>query len=271
MRIFIALLCSGLSGPALAGQIVAADLASLPLADVVILGEVHDNPVHHTHQAQAVAALLPRALVFEMLTSDQAVKVTSDARADLKSLEAALGWEGSGWPDFGMYFPIFAAAPDAVIVGGALPRARIRRAIAEGAASVFGPEAARFGLAHPLAAEDQAAREALQQEAHCNALPPEILGGMVEAQRLRDAVLAQAVVRAVAQTGGPVAVITGTGHARVDEGIPAALALASPALRVLSVGQLEEDPGQDAPFDLWIVTEPVPRADPCAAFATQEP
>jgi uncharacterized iron-regulated protein len=230
------------------------------------LGEVHDHPAHHDTQAQVVAAMAPRALVFEMLTPDQAARVTPDNRADRGALETALGWAESGWPDFAMYHPIFTAAPEAAVLGGALPRDQVRAAFTGGAAAVFGADAAAYGLADPLAPEDQAAREALQQEAHCNALPPEMLPGMVEAQRLRDAALARAVVQAMDQTGGPVAVITGTGHARKDHGIPAALAAASPGLRVLAIGQMEADPGPDAPFDLWVVTDPVDRPDPCIAF-----
>jgi uncharacterized iron-regulated protein len=233
---------------------------------VVILGEVHDNPAHHAHQTQAVDAMAPRALVFEMLTPAQAARVTPGNRADKEALEGALGWITSGWPDFAMYHPIFTAAPDAVVIGGALPRDQVRAAFTGGAAAAFGADAAAFGLADPLAPEDQAAREALQQEAHCNALPETMLPGMVEAQRLRDAALARAVVQAMDLTGGPVAVITGTGHARKDHCIPAALAVAAPGLRVLSIGQLESDPGPDAPFDLWVITDPVDRPDPCLAF-----
>ncbi len=70
-------------------------------------------------------------------------------------------------------------------------------------------------------------------------------------------------------TGGPVAVITGNGHARRDQGIPSVLGKAAPELGVLSVGQLEGPVGNDQPYDLWIVTGTVPRGDPCAAFGTQ--
>lgn len=253
--------------PALAGQVAPDSLPDLMAgAQVVVLGEVHDNPSHHRVQAQAVAALRPLALVFEMLTPAQAARATPEVRADPAVLGQVLGWAESGWPDFAMYAPIFAAAPQALIVGGALDRAEVRRAMTEGAAPVFGAEAARYGLDQPLPPDDQAAREALQQEAHCNALPQDLLPGMVAAQRLRDAALARAVVQALAATGGPVAVITGTGHVRRDQGIPAALAFAAPDLSVLAVGQLEADPGPGAPFDVWLVTDPVDRPDPCAAF-----
>lgn len=262
MRPLLALILSAM--PALAGPIAPGALPeALQGADVVVLGEVHDNPLHHAHQAQAVAALRPSALVFEMLTPEQAARATPELRGDRQALEAALDWTASGWPDFAMYHPIFLAAPGAAVHGGALPRARVRQAVTEGAAAAFGEGAADYGLDRPLVPADKAAREALQDAAHCGKLPAALLPGMVEAQRLRDAALAQAALRAVEQTGGPVAVITGTGHARRDHGIPAALALAAPGLTVLSVGQLEADPGPDAPYDLWIVTAPHPRGDPC--------
>jgi uncharacterized iron-regulated protein len=260
------LLGIGLGAPVAAGQIEPAALADLPPADVVILGEIHDNPEHHVHQATAVAALQPRALVFEMLEPEQAARLGGVGREDAAELERLLGWEGSGWPDFSYYHPIFAAAPEASVFGGALPRAEVRRSVTEGAAAVFGPQAGLYGLDAPLDPADQDAREIDQAEAHCNALPEALLPGMVEAQRLRDAALARAVITAHAETGGPVAVITGSGHARRDQGIPAVLAHAAPSLRVLSVGMFETDPGPSPPFDLWLVTAPAQRPDPCAAF-----
>jgi uncharacterized iron-regulated protein len=166
-----------------------------------------------------------------------------------------------------MYAPLFTAAPAARIVGGALPRAEVRRAVTEGAAAVFGPDAGRFGLDRPLPAAEQAAREADQATAHCDALSEEMLPGMVAAQRLRDAALARAALEAWRRTGGPVAVITGAGHADRERGIPAALAEAAPGLSVLSIGQFEAPPADPPPFDLWLVTEPAEREDPCAAFA----
>ncbi|MFN3643719.1 MAG: ChaN family lipoprotein [Gemmobacter sp.] len=245
---------------------VSGDLASLPRAEIVILGEVHDNPAHHDNQAVAVAALRPRALVFEMLEPDQAASPVPGDRSDPERLGRVLGWNGSGWPEFTLYWPIFAAAPEAALVGGALPRATVRRALTEGAAAAFGAGADRFGLDRPLDPADQSAREAGQQDAHCGALPPELLPGFVAAQRLRDAALARAALDALAAHGAPVVVIAGTGHARRDEGVPAAIAVASPGTAVLALGQLEADPGPDAPFDLWIVTDPHPRPDPCAAL-----
>lgn len=254
-----------LAEPVLAGEVTADALDTLS-AEIVVLGEVHDNPTHHLNQARAVAGLAPRALIFEMLTQDQAALASPKLRADPVALGKALGWEAAGWPDFALYAPIFAAAPHAIIVGAAPPRDEVKRAMTEGAAAVFGPEAGRFGLEAPLPAALKSALEAEQMEAHCNALPPEMLPGMVEAQRLRDATFARATLRALKATGGPVAVITGSGHARIDTGLPAVLRLAAPHTPVVALGQIERPAAPEQPFDLWIVTDPTPREDPCLAF-----
>ncbi len=151
---------------------------------------------------------------------------------------------------------------------GALEREDVREAVSAGAAEVFGSGASLFGLTDALDDDQQTEREAMQMAAHCDALPVDMLAGMVEAQRLRDAALARAVIAAMAETGGPVAVITGNGHAREDWGVPHALERAAPELRVVTVAQLEYLPENDStlPYDFWIKTDPAPREDPCAAF-----
>lgn len=254
------------AGPALKGQITPGALDSLNRADIVILGEVHDNAEHHHNQARAVEALAPRALVWEMLTPEQAARLPED-REDAQAVAEALEWSESGWPDFSLYHPILLAAPDARSYGGGVPRATARRVFDEGAetvfADLFGPRADMLGLDAPLASDDQAAREADQAAAHCDTLPEHLLPGMVAAQRLRDAALAYVALQALAETGGPVVVIAGMGHARNDIGIPAFLRRSTQSPDVLSLGQLEAPPHAVAPFDVWIVTEPAPRPDPC--------
>lgn len=271
MRIALGLAALLAAAPLAASQVGPEALDALPPAQVYLLGEVHDNAQHHLNQARAVTALRPKALVFEMLTQDQASQATADLRGDPAALADALGWDGSGWPEFALYFPIFAAAPEAAIYGAALPRDQVRRAVSDGAAAVFGEGAERFGLTDLLPKAEQSAREDGQARAHCDALPPSLLPGMVEAQRLRDAAFARTALRALAETGGPVAVITGTGHVRKDWGMPAALGRAAPDVAVLSLGQIEAGGvvAPDQPYDLWIVTPPTPRPDPCAALRGQ--
>lgn len=254
------------AGERLVGPLDGSVLDDLPAVDVMILGEIHDNPAHHANQAAALRHLQPRVIVFEMLTEDQAAIVTPGLRRDEAALAAALNWQASGWPDFAFYYPLFVAAPQAHIYGAMVARDDIGTAIQGDAAAAFGPDAARFGLVEPLPEDQQARREKVQMEAHCNALPPEVLPGMVMVQRLRDAALARAVSRAFDATGGPVAVITGNGHARIDWGVPAVLRRAAPELTVLALGQFEDAPSASPPFDFWLVNDPVERDDPCKAF-----
>jgi len=248
-------------------EVTLNSLPQDPPAQILVLGEIHDNPLHHKGQAALVGRWVPSAIVFEMLTPAQAAAIGDTPRHDAAQIAQVTGWAGSGWPDYAMYHPIFAASGPARIYGAALDRTDVRRAMTEGAEAVFGVDAARFGLASPLPEAEQSARQADQMAAHCNALPVDMLPGMVAAQRLRDAAFARTAPQALSDTGGPVIVITGTGHADRARGIPAALAAAAPATTVFTLGQTESDPGPDAPFDAWIITAPIPRDDPCAAFA----
>lgn len=258
-----AVLLALLAGPAMAREIVADDLDGLPQADITVLGEVHDNPVHHANQARAVTAIKPAALVFEMLLPEQAKRVPAD-RSDAAAMDKALGWTARGWPDFALYQPIFAAAPRARIYGADVPDADVRRAAGEGAAAVLDG----FGLADALPPAEQDTRETGLWAAHCFAMPKAAMGGMVQVQRLRDASLARAAIRALRETGGPVVVIAGAEHARSDIGVPALVHLEAPAVTVLSVGQVEGGSSRQ-PFDLWIVTEGVEgRGDPCEGFGS---
>jgi uncharacterized iron-regulated protein len=263
------LLATALTGHAVVadGAIAAEDVAAQAGdAMIVILGEVHDNPAHHVLQAEAIAALNPRAVVFEMLSAQDAALVTGELAGDPDALSAALGWAESGWPDFSMYYPVLEQASRVAVYGAEVPREEARGAFAEGAAAVFAGDAARFGLDAPLDPAEQEVREAEQQEAHCNALPEDILPGFVEAQRLRDAALAEAALSALDAHGAPVVIITGNGHARTDWGVPALIALAAPEVTVFALGQFEAVPEGEVPFDAVAVADPVDRPDPCEAF-----
>jgi len=240
--------------------------------DFVVLGEIHDNPDHHRIQAEIVEALRPDALVFEMIPQDLEDEVNRlrSEGAGRDAIAEALDWDASGWPDFAMYAPILEAAPDALVFGAALPIDEVRRAVSEGAAEVFGIDAEIFGLDVALDPDEQAAREATQATAHCDALPADMLPGMVEAQRLRDAAIANSARWARTISGGQVVVITGTGHADRIRGMPAKLLIADPEARILSLGQFEAAPDAPEAFDAHMLAAAPDRDDPCAVFRDRE-
>ncbi len=273
------------SGAALPGP--AALVAALGEADVVFLGEVHDNPDHHAAQAWLTAMLAPAALAFEMIPRE-----AEDALARLRregaedgAIAAALEWEARGWPDFAMYAPILSAAPEAVVTGAEVSRAALGAAMHGGleaaAAEALGAAAGRYGLDAPLDAEAEGALVAELIASHCDAIPEAAARAMAPAQRLRDAALADAALRGRAYGGGgATVVIAGNGHARRDRGAPVYLAEAA-ALSSAVVGLVETagDAGDaadwrayagDPPlYDYLWFTAPAPREDPCVAFLRQ--
>ncbi|MCF3593534.1 ChaN family lipoprotein [Rhodobacteraceae bacterium LMO-12] len=252
----------GLAGMAQAGEMPKG----MAEADVVLLGEVHDNAVIHARQAEFVKRIRPRAMVFEMLTSEQAAKAVPEVRADSEMLKTALSWDESGWPDFSMYYPVFEAGGEALFLGAAVPRNEAYAAMEKGVPESFGEGAARFGLTSALPQDEQEAREALQHAAHCEALPKEMLPVMVELQRLRDAMLARTVLEALEATGGPVVVITGNGHVRKDWGVPSLLEKAQPGISIFAMGLVEEGGEGEGQFDAEESFPQAEREDPCGAF-----
>ena len=251
---------------ALTAEITTGDLANFPTADIVVLGEVHDNGLHHLGQAAAIVAIKPKAVVFEMLSPKQAALITPALLADQAALAEVLDWEHSGWPDFALYYPVFAELDGIKVFGAARPREEVRRSFSDGAAAVFGSGADILGLDSAVPQEQLEQRMQEQFAAHCGAMPLEMMGGMVEAQRFRDAAFGAAVIEAFEETGGPVVLIAGNGHARKDWGVPAVLAQARPDLSVLAVAHLEGPVVNLPPFDLWVVTKAAERDDPCLAF-----
>lgn len=244
-------------------------ISAMKAADVVILGEIHDNPDHHAKQAQIIAELAPKAVVYEMLTAEKAQGLQPGDLGPEDKLRAQLEWETSGWPDFSMYYPVLAAGGGAQIFGAAIPRSAAAHVSDTGIAAVFGAGAAQYGLADPLPQAQQSAREAYQMAAHCDALPDTMLPMMVDFQRLRDASLTRAVMQALEATGGPVAVITGNGHARRDWGMPVYLDRIKPGLSLFVLGQTEEGADRDGVFDAVLVAPPAERPDPCEQFTNK--
>ncbi len=259
-------------------------LRALAEARFVVLGERHDQQDHHRLQAKLVRALgstgRKPALAFEMLDVTQQPAVDASlARApgDADALALAVKWGDSGWPDFSLYRPVFVAGLEAgmPIVAASLPRAQVRELVKRGPEAL--PEALRQRLAldTPLPEDVARAMREEQDRAHCGHLPQALLGPMAEAQRARDAHLADRLLETDRGNGG--VLITGNGHARTDRGAPAHLARRAPEQRVLAVGLLEVAPEAPAPVDyadsysasalpfdyVWF-TPAQPQEDPCA-------
>ncbi len=247
-------------------------------AHVALLGETHDNPVHHAIQLsileEAVRSGRRPALAMEQLDTDRQPEVdraiARGASADeiAKAAHMSAGWT---WP---LYRPLVALALERglPLVALNLPRVSTRRIVAQGLESLGPAELARLALAP---AWNPARNAALRREivkGHCGEDGP-IVGKLVDVQRAKDAVMAD---RILANADRGVVATLGSGHARKDLGVPLYLAARVPALRVVSLGLLETDSGSNAiadypeaapgRYDIVWFTRPAERADPCLAF-----
>jgi uncharacterized iron-regulated protein len=265
-----------------AGRFVdeAALADALTGADLVLLGEVHDNPDHHLLQARfvrtVVAAGRRPALALEMLTSDlQPALDVARARTPREPEVLADVWKQGGWPDFDLYRPVLAAGLDAALplVAANLPRAEVRGLVMKGL------DAADPALRRRLESGPALPPEAIQElraemkASHCGELPDAMLDPLVLAQRARDATLAARLAGASRERGG--ILIAGKGHVRTRD-VPAWLAIDAPGRKVVSVAFVEVDPGLKAPadyveefgkgpfpYDFAIFTPGTAREDPC--------
>lgn len=241
-------------------------------ADVVLLGELHDNPHHHARRAELLLGLGGAApVVAEQLPHGDAFTLPATARGDaLRDALQAAGFEADawGWP---RYEPLFAAVArsGARLRGGNLDLEAVRRAAREGATALPADLTRRIDAAPLTPAALSALNDDLQR-GHCGQLPTRALPGMVAAQRARDASMAATLLAEVDQlraTGrqGPVLLLAGNGHVRRDYGVPTLLTQRQPALKLLSIG-FAESGGADASYDVTWITPPAQREDPCKGF-----
>ena len=247
-------------------------------ADVIYLGEQHDNPAHHAHQGEILEALLVAgarpALAFEMLDEeqqpllDQAVVEARTAGA----LEARLGWRARGWPDFAMYWPLFdlAARERLVVVALDLSPDVTRRIARDGLASL-GPRAATLASRLPADGPREAAIARAIRDGHCGLLPEARLPAMVEAWHARNVTMARRLAAAL-ERARPVVVIVGRGHQDAG-GLPAQLGALRPGARQLVVSMVELPAGEgpasvaaETAGDVVWLTPAVERGDPCAGL-----
>ncbi len=263
-----------------ARETVAAAAAS---ADFVLLGEIHDNPDHHRVQADVLAEVTRRrkaSIVFEMIGMDKQPALDGKRPATPEDLSTAVEWPSSGWPDFAMYRPIFAAALSAglPIAAGSLTREQVRAVVRQGRGALPANVAALIEQQGPLPEEVVRAMSDEMGASHCGKLPEQMVAPMVLAQRARDAQLADRLVSS--DKGSGAVLIAGYGHVRADRGVPSFLRLRAKDKVVLTVAILEVEPekadaaayakgftAEQLPFDYVVFTPAAERPDPCESFA----
>ncbi|WP_313085688.1 ChaN family lipoprotein [Pseudomonas sp.] len=239
-----------------AGQLVD----SLSRADRVLVGERHDNPVHHQVQRWLLEALAqrrkPGSLLLEMLNPDQQRRVSGVQASAVRGtwpdeLPGALAWQ-PGWP-WSLYGPLvrYALAQPYPLRAANLDRAEIS-AIYRQVPSVTG------------AAAEPAVQAAIREQirvSHCNMLPEAEVPAMLAVQQQRDRRMADRMDAAPK----PAVLFAGAFHVRRDLGVPLHLAAAGAATRVLMLAEQGEVVTAAQADYAWFTSAPR-REEGCAAF-----
>lgn len=241
--------------------------AALANRQVLLLGEVHDNPDGHRRRTalieQRVAAGWRPAIAMEQFDRerqadlDRAMRQCADAACVIAA--AAPGQARWAWP---YYEPVIALA-----LRHRLPLLAANVSRADAAKVVRGEFSAALDaglirahrLDQPLPADLDAGQSGEIEAGHCGKLPRAMLPGMVRAQVARDVWMAH-VVQAHAPRG--VVLLAGNGHVRRDLGVPRWLPA---SLEAASVGYVESAAEAGA-YDVQIRIEPHARPDPCAGL-----
>ncbi len=276
-------------GPSRAASPHRADLpgprgtdAALPRsarsADIVLIGEVHDNVEQHRLRLRWLDELTRDrtvALALEQLDADRQPRLerarahdtqaaaqspsAGDVSARARKLAEAGGFEFRGW-DWELYRPVIELA--------------LRRGLPLVAANLSSADTARVARGGvPAAPEppgwraaDTAAMEASIRAGHCGLLPEKAVAMMATAQRTRDAQMAESVAEVRRRTGLPVVLLAGNGHVRRDIGVPRHLAVLRPSDRIVSIALIEADDPHRGAFDHVVETAHQVREDPCQAL-----
>jgi uncharacterized iron-regulated protein len=240
---------------------------------VVLLGEHHDNPVHHRLRLatleRVVAAGWRPAVLMEQFDTDRQPDIDrarSERPLDAQHLIEAATPARGGW-NWTFYRPVVELALKAglPLIAANLARPSAQQLVRRSFDEVFGAEHVRaLGLDAPIAADWHAVQQEIIEASHCGALPASVVPGMVRAQFARDAVMAELMTR---HADRGVVLLAGNGHVRRDLGVPRWLR-GEVAARAWVVGYVEpgdEDSASDA-FDAIVVAPAPPRDDPCKDF-----
>lgn len=238
-------------------------------SDFILLGEVHDNPIHHRSRGGMLTALswkrrtnLPPVTVFEHIRADQQPKLDAfisrlsrqnsrdRRRFAVRALMRELDWEKSGWPSSRIFAPLFQRALTGgyELKAGNPPRQTVRSVAQTGLSVLPAAEQQRLDLAGRPSGGLWTALLGELKSSHCNLLPDASLPNMAEAQAYRDAHMAAEMLKAHL-AGKKVALLAGNGHIRKDRGVPHFLRQKVPDARIVTVMYVEVEDRKTKPSD----------------------
>lgn len=256
-------------------------LASAIDTNYLLLGEQHDNRVHHERQAWFIDRLKEKQLdigvSFEMIDNEQYKLMQSGTYNTAEELIAILNKIPSFWHYEHRYQNLF----DRVIQAGyPIYAANLNRKtlmkLMRGNDQQIPSDINKIIKQTQLTTEQQQALEQEIIDSHCGHIKQTMAKHMVIGQRIRDAVMAQSLLK---QKHSIKVLMAGSGHARNDRGVPLYLRSQVPEAKTLSIAMIEVTDdveatdlyserwgGQELPFNYIWFSPRVDRGDPCSSF-----
>ena len=251
-------------------QINVLDLISaIHDADIILLGEIHDNLFQHRARADLISKMQSKkfAIVSEHLVSGSEITYSGRLLEDLETI--GFNKKAWSWPVHEVLYKKFEEF-SLPVFGGNLSEKDINniytgRGLSQ--SDTLTPILKRSAL-------DNQSKDKLLNDlvvGHCGVVEEDFLSFMFKVQRLRDASLAH-----IASKVAPAIVIAGNGHVRRDYGVPQILKKMDPTSNIIAIAFLEIDKlsemtdnnlikklFKDADTDFIWLTEAVSRVDPC--------
>jgi len=249
-------------------------------ANVLLLGETHDNPVHHELQLKLLKARIAAgarpALLMEQLNDDtqpvlDRVLASSDREQVLSTVTRLIKFT-----DWQFYRPLLVMAVNnkLPIIAANISTLRLQPVIWKGFAAYDAGDLQRLVVEKVWSESRQNYLVNNMGGAHCGKLRDELRDRLTRSQRLRDALMADS---AMSGLGRGVVGIVGSSHARHDVGMPIYFAARAPQAHVFSIGFMEVSPQRtdpasyaaqsatgEAPYDVIWFTPRVKRGkNPC--------
>jgi uncharacterized iron-regulated protein len=265
-----------------AGRFVTKDdlVGSIKQADYILLGETHDNPLHHQHQAWVISELRKfnksATVAFEMIDQAQGKDIAGKRFQSVDALIHILNKEKNGWGYEQNYKPVFASVLEAGdhILPASLDRS-VLMAVARKGKEKIPPYLASSLKDNPLSAKQAKSLQDEIKSSHCGMSIPHMITTMTQVQRVKDAEMAHVLMNI--KNADVHVLVAGSGHVRNDRGVPMYLRQANK--KILSIGWIEVVDelktvdayrkywgGDKLPFDYVWFTARVDRPDPCEGF-----
>ena len=255
-------------------------------ARFVLLGEVHDNPAHHRLRHELLESMIgagqrPAVVMEQFDVGNQAGidDARRDAPGDALALQKGGRLDVRGW-NWTFYEPFIRTALQhgLPLFAGNLSRQDAFAIATKGVEATLGSERrTTLGLDIPLPPVIHERLVRTLDDGHCGKAPEKYLTGMIDAQRARDAVMAEVLAR----QPGQAVLIAGNGHVRRDFGVPHYLGRLSPGTKTLVIGFVETSDGRidpsvyasasDGRYDFVWFTAGVEREDPCKGLNFDRP